>query len=38
MQIKEVAKGSNQELLTEHIWSQVNLYYFGLPKTLLGFT
>ena len=23
----------SRELITEHIWSQVNLHYFGIPKT-----
>ena len=39
MQIKEVAiVVQSRELVTEHIWSQVNIHSFGLPKTLLGFT
>ena len=32
MQIKEVAiVVQSRELITEHIWSQVNIHSFGLP-------
>ena len=35
MQIKEVAiVVQSRELVTEHIWSQVNIHSFGLPKII----